>query len=105
MEQTFELGERVTFTHVILRDKEWVKQKGTVCTWVPYEAPGEGFIVGWRTLSNGTIEEYREGDGYFGTVHVENRWYGSDYFRAYIVTTDLRRNPVWVLPEHLARAS
>lgn len=103
-EKTFALGEPVTFTHVIWRDSQWVKGEGTKRTWKPTESPGQGFIVGWRTLSDGTIEQVREDNGYGGWVHVDNQWRGTRYFRGYLVTVDLRQNPIWVLPEHLTSA-
>lgn len=95
------LGQPVKFSHVLHRASEWVERKGTARTWKPSLFEAEGFIVGWRTLSNGIIEEVRESDGYGYSIHVANEWRGSDYFRAYLVTYDLRCDPVFVLPEHI----
>lgn len=97
----FALGQAVTFNHVIVREAEWIKGEGTKRWWEPRPTTGEGFVVGWRTLSDGVIEHYREGNGYGGWIHVENRWIGKRYFRAYLITVDLRQNPIWALPEHM----
>lgn len=99
---TLSLGQPVTFSHTLGRHSEWVQGEGTVRTWLPTPLAGSGVIVGWRTLSNGTIEAYRENDGYGNWIHVSNEWRGSDYFRAYLVAFDLRSKPIFVLPEHVA---
>lgn len=95
------LGTPVDFTHVIVRDVDWFASKGKTKTWVEYERSGSGFIVGWRTLSNGHVGKVTESDGYYGSVHVDNQWIASEYFKAYMVTTDLRINLSWVLPARL----
>lgn len=103
-DQVFALGEHVEFTHSIHREREWVDGQGTTCTWITGEVVGDGYVVGWRTLSDGVIEAYRESDGYGGWVHVENQWRAKRYFRAYLVTVDLRTNPIYVLPEHMTHS-
>lgn len=95
------LGAAVEFSHVISREVGWIDGKGKTKIWREFAAPGTGFVVGWRTLSNGHVEKIIESDGYYGGVHVDNQWIASEYFKAYIITTDLRMTPSWVLPDKL----
>jgi hypothetical protein len=72
------------FTNTLVR-KEWRKtqwgKRGNVRT---------GIIVGVRTLSNGVIEwNYEE----------PIQFYPDLYFTAYLVAFDLRRKPVYLLPD------
>ena len=99
----FELGQRVTFTHVISRSKRWDdNQRVTVKRWDPWPHAGEGIVYGARTLSNGHVERITEHDGYFGHVYTHSEWIGVHFFAAYYVATHLRQRPVVVLPEHMS---
>lgn len=97
------LGERVHFDHSdILRRqsvtpydtkqpmrKEWRKSQ-----WGKRGDVRHGLIVGVRTLSNGTITWFSDEPIVF---HPEM------YFTAYLVAYDLRRNPVYLLPDDVTR--
>lgn len=54
-----------------------------------------GFVIGWRTLSNGEVRRY----GYEPTEYIPER-----HFDAYLVVFDPRTNPVYVLPENVEPA-
>lgn len=101
------LGQRVTFTCTLrrgteYRDREYggrtTRERWKVWQWEHYPgqpepAPRLGILVGIRTLANGRVDyEYEEGS-VFDVV-------GAERFTAYLIAYDLRRKPVWVLPEH-----
>jgi hypothetical protein len=103
----FALGQRVKFSHVLVRDGRWDdKERVHVRRWDPVDLTEsslvrEGVIVGKRTLSNGHVERVTESDGYGGSVYTHSEWWGKHYFRAYMVVETLRTKPVYVLPEHI----
>lgn len=101
--QPYELGEKVEFSNSLYRTKDWIQGVGTRREWVPSSFSGVGVVVGWRTLSDGHIEEVREYDGYFGSTAVDRTWHASRYFRAYVIAFDLRYDTIFVLPEHLKK--
>jgi len=99
-ELEFHLGERVLFAHSLERvskpvsadrrigrsriRKEWERKRH-------YGEIRKGIVIGVRTLGDG--EREWDGDGItFSTDHT---------FRAFIVVTDLRRRPLFVLPADL----
>lgn len=90
-----ELGTKVHFDHSSILWRETLA--GRVRRWVPTrwnKGYMEGVIVGWRTLANGTVEygnDWDAGDEFRPTEH----------FKAYLVAFDMRRKPVYVLPEDL----
>lgn len=53
-----------------------------------------GIVIGKRLLANGEVTY----DYDYGTQWMPDK---AEHFTAYLVATDLRRNPVYVLPEHL----
>jgi hypothetical protein len=104
----FQLGQRVRFTHPMVRrsirtrtikseesfaggsytrtlsiNKEWQGNQ--------FAQPAEGIIVGKRKLSNGYVQWEEWG----------NQYSPAEYFTAWIVVKDLRSAPVQVLPEHI----
>lgn len=89
----FELGQKVRYTHRLLRQGDAPYHK----SWLPIptftKEPLEGIIVGLRTLQNG-ISQY--------DWTAEQQLFTPDsYVTAYMVVSDLRRKPVFVLPEHI----
>jgi hypothetical protein len=101
--QPVKLGERVHFDYSdILRRqsvtpydikqpmrKEWRKTQ-----WGKRGDLRHGLIIGVRTLSNGTITWFSDEPIVF---HPEM------YFTAYLIAYDLRRNPVYLLPDDVTR--
>lgn len=103
---TPELGQPVSFTHVLVRGipytdpkkplrKEW-QPKGV--HWeVPRAESLDGIIVGVRTLGDGEFRSV----GYGGPFDEPEEAFVCDHhFTAYLIAYDLRRKPVYVLPEH-----
>lgn len=107
---TLQLGTRVRYKRTLTRKTSYgdgVKKLEHYRQWVPTsewelqcfgmsaklwpEYFGEGIITGKRTLANGNISYYDHGSNFVMKEH----------FEAYIVTFDLRRKPVYVLPEDL----
>jgi len=103
-----QLGTRVRYKRTITRknkysadnlkyDKEWVPTSewelqcfGKIAQpWPAYF--GEGIITGKRTLANGNVNYFDTGANFIAR----------EGFEAYIVTFDLRRKSVYVLPEDL----
>jgi hypothetical protein len=98
------LGERVHFdyTDILRREevrgaafgnvpvrKEWRKTQ-----WGKRGDVRHGLIIGVRTLSNGVIEwNYEE----------PIQFYPDLYFTAYLIAFDLRRVPVYLLPDDVTR--
>lgn len=62
--------------------------------WVPIPAQHEGVIVGQRTVQNNWVDSAGE---------YLNYAVPTKYISAYLVAYDLRKNPVYVLPEHMER--
>ena len=97
----FKLGDKVTYTHELFRTSEYSKQKGTYKKWISRPlfrfaaqvGDREGIITGVRNLANGSVE--------WGDYETSTQFHADEYVMAYIVTFDLRRNPTYVLPEHL----
>lgn len=96
----YQLGQQVVYNRHITR-RGWLPDgiSGPNARWSDELYPGRptdggaGIIVGKRTLSNGNVSVlgYDEPILYRPTEH----------FQAYMVAFDLRRKPVFVLPEHL----
>jgi hypothetical protein len=57
------------------------------------QTPREGVIVGVRTLANGDVE--------YGGWDATTTFHPTEHFKAYLVAFDMRKNPVYVLPEDL----
>lgn len=105
MTTDYQLGDRVTFTHTLHRrgrglpERAWtiVRKEWTVEDYdghTPPPNPREGLVIGKRTLVNGDRDYLGFEEGY-GFIPRE-------YVTAYVVAYDMRRKPVYVLPEHLA---
>jgi hypothetical protein len=56
-------------------------------------SPREGVIVGARTLANGQVS--------YGGWDTPTEFSPTAHFKAYLVAFDMRKNPVYVLPEDL----
>lgn len=101
------LGERITFTHSLHRRSGWGEHFGTrpghrkaweprPASWLIRQAENlHGIVVGIRTLSNGHVTYGDWEDG--GHVYHADK---DGSFTAYLVAYDVRRKPVYVLPEH-----
>jgi hypothetical protein len=100
---TYTLGQAVTFTRHLVRRTAgsqyghpdgWVKRwETTTPAGVTPAEPRHGVVVGVRTLVDGTnVNHGYEGGIVFRPVR---------YYSAYLVAFDLRRRPVYVLPDHL----
>lgn len=63
--------------------------------WVPVPAQHEGVIVGHRTIQNNWVDWIGDDEGNYAVP--------TKYISAYLVAYDLRKNPVYVLPEHMER--
>ena len=64
--------------------------------------PGEGIVVGKRTLSNGKLEDVGDYDTLLGIkLGSRTEYRATEHFTAYIVAYDLRRKHVLVRPEHM----
>lgn len=106
----YQLGQRVRFTHPMVRRSiptRTIKVEETIVTggasythnlsinkeWQgnQFAEPAEGIIVGKRKLSNG----YRQWEEW------GNQYSPAEYFTAWIVVKNLRSAPVHVLPEHI----
>lgn len=99
MSAEFALGDRVTFTRELERrtKADWSARK-----WEPkdaYDEPRTGIIVGKRMLNNGTF--IREDDSNWEGASVFH-YRTTESFTAYLIAYDLRRKPVYVLPEHIS---
>lgn len=107
-EATYALGDRVTFTrslHRTTRDpSHWPEQAGrranakvwTTERWLGDISPAEprpGIVVGKRTLANGLH--------IWGSYEDPDTFRPIEHFTAYLIAYDLRRSPVYVLPEHI----
>lgn len=101
MSAEFALGDRVTFTRELARRStdDWSGR-----TWEPqgeYGEPKEGVVVGKRMLNNGTFQKKGDPNGE-GAVAYPYRT--TESFTAYLISYDLRRKPVYALPEHISHA-
>ena len=113
--QSFVLGETVTITHALVKSTE---QRSRPSTWNPHRMTYEywriwksvplrqaiwdrdtavGIVIGTRTLMN--VERYHVGyeEGWDNNLSTAER------FQAVWVSYDLRRKPVFVLPEDAHR--
>lgn len=102
----WKLGDRCRFSHR-LNKQTWDPEThrrftidgtfdgATEKRWVPVPAQHEGVIVGQRTVQNNWVD-WIGYDG--GSCAVPTK-----YISAYLVAYDLRKNPVYVLPEHMER--
>lgn len=97
------LGDWVTVTGQIMRKGD----SGNVRRfWQRYEFGGpdnvghRALIVGRRTLANGRVDRYMEGDGGWTSYRVTT-WIPDEHFTAYLVVTDIRTKPFFVLPEQI----
>lgn len=96
----FQLGDRVLYTHVLGRSKS-----GSARVWNAHKCRATvGIVCGKRTLSNGTVEAYREFDGY-GSFTVSHEYCPSEHFQAYLIAYDLRSKPVLVHADHVTSVS
>lgn len=87
-------GAAVAFTQTYRRQAKQVRHR-LEKTWVTntFAIPQRGLLIGYRTLANGAaVYEGAEE----GTI-----FYPSDYVRAALVATDLKRKPVLVPLTHL----
>lgn len=80
-----ELGQKVSFSATLTRNKGSFSRR--YWTSNPTKEGIDGVIVGIRTLANGAVDHDDYGNYFVGNV----------YFRAYLVSYDLRRTPVYVL--------
>jgi hypothetical protein len=92
---TLELGTKVHFDHSKVLWREHLtggKRRWQSVNW--NKGYMEGVIVGWRTLANGRVTYGNDWDG-------SDQFRPTEHFKAYLVAYDLRRKPVYVLPENL----
>lgn len=102
---SWKLGDRCQFSHR-LNKQTWDPETyrkftidgkysgATEKRWVPVPAQHEGVIVGQRTVQNNWVDSAGE---------YLNYAVPTKYISAYLVAYDLRKNPVYVLPEHMER--
>lgn len=96
----FALGDRVSFTRELFRE---TAEDFTSRSWVPreeYPERREGVVVGKRMLNNGIFEvESVEMDGWgLGLTGGRSVYRTTECLTAYLISFDLRRKPVYVLP-------
>lgn len=96
------LGDRVIFTRELERKstEDWSGR-----TWEPqgeYAEPREGVVVGKRMLNNGTFRKEPVDDGYEFAGPTVIHYRTTESFTAYLISYDLRRKPVYVLPEDIS---
>ena len=99
------LGDRVETTHR-LNKQTWDPETHRKFTldgryasrtekrWVPVDFHQQGVIVGMRVVQNNWVER----DSEYGGYAVPTK-----YITAYLVAYDMRKQPIYVLPEHLVR--
>lgn len=107
---THAFGDRVSVTHRLVRRTEYPGGRVRKRFWEPVEVvkrgfagryakpkvtpdPAEAIVIGIRNLTNEETEWLGEG----GLLFV-----ASDRFEAYLVATDLRSAPFYVLAKHIA---
>lgn len=101
-EKTFRLGQPVIYTGRLSREHAYKVPPWDVtvtwkqrCKWWqqnPCE-PGEGVIVGRRTLANGYVVN--------GGYDEPNEWMPREYVRAYLVADNIDQKPFFVHPDQL----
>jgi hypothetical protein len=80
--------------HIERKDGKWLhpmQWRTGKKEWKRFESEFEGYVIGERTLSNGTAEYTDEGVFYNP----------DEYFKAYIVVFNIYQNPVHVLPKDI----
>ena len=93
-----EFGQKVCITHFLHRRSHNKVREGYGTVWykswkkVPYLMQQRGICIGYRTLANGQNEFYSDEPISFTP---------EEYFKAYLVVTDPRKKPVYVLEEHI----
>jgi hypothetical protein len=97
------LGERIHFDYsdILHRQsvtpydlKQPMRKDWRKAQWGKRGDVRHGFIIGVRTLANGTLHwNYEE----------PTRFVADLYFTAYLVAFDLRRKPVYLLPDDVTR--
>lgn len=96
--------DKVGFTHILTR-QSWDGRR----QWRPFELtwePKVGYVVGVRTLKDGTWQteiEHEYLDGRLLSSYEVSCFVADRYIRAYLIATNMQRKPVLVLPEHLTR--
>lgn len=106
-----ELGTRVTFSHVLRRRAESLPDRRATGgyqdrkVWRPVPALPQtgrlatpGIVIGLRTLANGVVR-------YGGYEEPTTFTPDGDRIPAILISYDLRRKPVLVLPEHVDLAN
>lgn len=98
----YTLGQRVRVTQTLRR--QW---DDGFKSWQPWPIhPGDGIVVGKRTLSNGRLVDTAEYDNVWGVpISSGIEYRATEHFTAYIVAYDLRRKHVLVRPEHMEPTS
>lgn len=94
----FALGERVTFSSVLKRQRvdTAVHNVRFQLHWLPVEKRGEGLVVGYRTLVNGyTVYDRHDG----------NQWVPVSTVKCVLVAFNLYRLPACVPLDAISRAS
>lgn len=108
MSYRFNLGDPVTFTDTVVKDRDRERVTWTSAG-LPVDATGPtqvkvttGIVVGVRHLHDYRLEQFRESDGLFGTPSrwTEARTVPDTTRLAWIVAFGLRRRHVLVLDEH-----
>lgn len=103
MSEDYTLGQPVTFTTHLVRG--WGTEsdnRGGTKEWRPQPILGKltppraGIVIGKRTLANGRYD--------YGSYEDPGVFTPKEYLTAYLVVTDMRSKPLYVLPEHLAPA-
>ena len=99
------LGQRVTFTWTLHRTYVPRGQDETGGGWFrkgwvtssypgqPTPQPREGILIGVRRLANGKCIA--------GDYETPTMFRAEEHFTAYLIAFDIRRNPVYCLPEHV----
>ena len=96
------LGDSVTITGRIIREGDASNVKRF---WQRYDLAGpdafgyRALIVGVRTLANGYVDRYQETDGW--ASYTVKTWIAEEHFTAYLVVTDIRTKPFFVLPDQI----
>lgn len=98
----YALGQRVAYTEHLIRRSQFSDNTfhpDVLKVWTSESYPGhktaggEGVIIGKRTLTNGR--------NHYSGYDEPITFIPKERFSAYLVAFDLRRKPVYVLPEHI----
>lgn len=107
----YELGDKVEFDHVLTRmiDPERLDAgRSDRKVWRVEERndfSGVGIIIGKRTYANGMSQFESDYDDWSGKNYGSWIFIADSYQAVYLISWDLQRKPVAVLPEHLRRVS